>query len=284
MGALIRWVGTGEPVLVIPGWNTRADMVVSWMPEPFLSRFRCGVVEWPGPGSPSEPDLPPDLEGFLSRLGDELPSRALPVVGFCLGGVAAWAFAQGHPERVSLSVLVDTPLHFPAVLAPLLVPGSGPALVCLAQGTAWGRGLVRRAILQRRAAYPRSFLDTLFDFDRRAAIHYVRLFWRYGRSLRGPHEARRPCWQVVGRAPLRVLALPLGARHKVRAGTLRLEGAGHFPAVEAPGPFFGCLEALLESAPGARPAGVGSEIPGRAVAARATLALSPAPSGPAAPR
>jgi pimeloyl-ACP methyl ester carboxylesterase len=283
MGDVIRWVGTGEPVVVIPGWNTSAAMVVSWMPEPFLSRFRCGVVEWPGLGARAESDLPESLEGFLAGLAEGLPAGPLPVVGFCLGGVAAWALAQGHPERVSLSVLVDTPLHFPAVLAPLLVPGVGPALIKVAQGTAWGRGLVSRAILKRRAAYPLSFMDTLFDFDGRAAIHYVRLFRRYGRSIRGPHKARRPCWQVVGRAPLRVLALSLGERHRIEAGTLSLDGAGHFPAVEAPGPFFDCLSALIETAPGARLAGAGFRGGGRAIAG-ATLALSIAPSGPAAPR
>jgi pimeloyl-ACP methyl ester carboxylesterase len=254
------------------------------MPGPFLSRFRCGVVEWPGPGSSSDSDLPQSLEGFLAELRDALPAGRLPVVGFCMGGVAAWALAQGDPERVSFSVLVDTPMHFPAVLAPLLVPGAGPALVKAARGTAWGRELVRRAILQRRAAYPQSFTDTLFDFDGQAAIHYVRMFWKYARSLQGPHEPRRPCWQVVGRTSLRVLALPLGERHRIESRTLCLEGAGHFPAVEAPEPFFGCLEALLDAEPGAWPAGADPLARARAAAARATLALLPAPSGPAARR
>ncbi len=245
MSATILWRGTGEPVLFIPGWNTHAATVLSWMPEPFLARYRCGVVEWPGLGCTAGEPLPQDLEQFLGSLADALPEAPLPVVGFCLGGVAAWAFARTHPDRVALTVMVESPLHFPAVLSPLLLPGLGRALLGLAQGTRVGRHLVRRAILLRRVAYPRSFLQSLFSWDRGVAVHYLRLFRAYSRALRGPLTILSPCWRLSGREPLNVLAPALGRCHRVEAGRIMLEGGGHFPAVEAPAPFFERLAGLL---------------------------------------
>lgn len=286
MGAEIRWEGRGEPVLFFPGWNTTAATVLSWMPEPILDRYRCGVVEWPGLGRAAGAALPEDLEGFLARLGGGLPAGPVPVVGFCMGGVAAWAFARRHPERVRATVLVESPLHFPAVLSPLLVPGLGRAMLRLAQGTRLGRHLVRRAILQRRVAYPQRFLDTLFAFDGAAAIHYLHLFRRYGRSLRGPQAAPRPCWRLVAQAPVRVMAPPLGRRHRIEATLLRLEGAGHFPAVEAPGPFFDCLTGVLDGLDhvGPEAASDGAARWRLGAAWQATPAPSPAPIVPAGPR
>ncbi len=244
MGAEVQWRGSGSPVLIFPGWNTDAATVLSWLPEPFLARFRCGVVEWPGLGDAAAA-LPEDLEGFLAGLPEALPRRPVPVVGFCLGGVAAWAFARRHPARVRCSVLVDSPLHFPAVLSPLLVPGLSRAAMYLAQGTRLGRRLVSRAILQSGVSYPQPFLDSLFAFDRAAAIHYLHLFRRYAGALRGPLTGHPPCWRLVSRAPLAVLAPALGPRHEIEARVLELESGGHFPAVEAPEPFFGCLAELL---------------------------------------
>jgi pimeloyl-ACP methyl ester carboxylesterase len=247
MSAEIRWRGAGEPVLFFPGWNTDAATVLSWMPKPFLARFRCGVVEWPGLGGASGAALPEDLEGFLAHIPEALPHRPVPVVGFCLGGVAAWAFARLHPARVRCSVLVDSPLHFPAVLSPLLVPGLSRAAMYLAQGTRLGRRLVSRAVLQGGVSYPQSFLDGLFAFDRGAAIHYLHLFRRYAAALREPLTCHPPCWRLVGWAPVSVMAPALGRRHEIEARVLRLKSGGHFPAVEAPEHFFGCLAELLAS-------------------------------------
>jgi len=270
MGTEICWGGSGKPVLIFPGWNTEAATVLSWMPESFLSRFRCGVVEWPGLGVASHAPLPTDLEGFLEGVLASLPDRRVPVVGFCLGGVAAWALARLHPAGVRLSVLVDSPLHFPAVLSPLLVPAFGHTVLRLGQNTRLGRHLVRRAILQDGFTYPRPFLDKLFAFDRSAAIHYLHLFRDYAGGLRGPHPSGIPCWRLSGKNPLLVMAPALGRRHRIRANLLTLDGGGHFPAVEAPGPFFDCLTEILESRPAA------AQRPARE--ARATARPSPVPT------
>lgn len=258
-------------MLFFPGWNTDAATVASWLPESFLARFRCGVLEWPGLGSAAGDALPDDLDAFLGRLLDALPSRPVPVVGFCLGGIAAWALARRHPARVRLSVLVESPLHFPAVLLPLLVPGLDRAVMYLGQGTRLGRRVVSRAILQRGVSYPQPFLDGLFAFDRAAAIHYLRLFRRYERTLEGTHTAHRPCWHLVARAPLRVMGPALGRRHRIQAERVDLDTGGHFPAVEAPGPLFGCLAKILDARPGADEQARGG--------ARPTAPPSPAPSG-----
>jgi pimeloyl-ACP methyl ester carboxylesterase len=282
MSPVIRWAGAGEPILFFPGWNTAAETVLSWMPGPFLSRFRCGVVEWPGLGCDAGSELPEDLNLFLDDLQDGLPSRPMPAIGFCMGGVAAWALAQRHPGRVRFTVLVDSPFHFPAVLSPLLVPGLGPAALLLAQGTALGRRIVCRAILQSGFGYPGSFVEELFRFDRTAAIGYVRLLWNYGQALRGPYTARRPCWHLTGRAPVRALSVPLGLRHPVEATRIDVEGAGHFPAVEAPGPFFDCLAKLASGDCEVGLEGESRTESGRIPARQTTLAPSPSPSAPSA--
>jgi|GEM_PF-5537691 len=244
----IHWSGIGEPVLFLPGWNTTAAAVRSWLPASFLAQHHCGVLEWPGLGQASEETLPDSLIDFLDALDQALPQRPVTIVGFCLGGIAAWAFAQRHPGSVRGSVLVESPLYFPLVLAPLLVPGLGWAVLRLAQGTPVGRFLVRRAILGSQTHYPKAFLDSLFGFGAKAALGYLRLFRSYGLSLgssREAHVSARPCWRLSGQRATRVLTPCWGPRQQIQATPVSLEHAGHFPAVEAPTVFFERLQDLL---------------------------------------
>lgn len=253
MGIRILWEGAGPPVLFFPGWNTTAATVRSWLPEALLARFRCGVLEWPGLGEASGEAVPSELEPFLDALEVTLPEGPLAVAGFCLGGVGAWAFARRHPGRVTRTVVAESPHHFPAILAPLLVPGLGRLVLALAQGTDWGRGFVRRGILQSHRAYPESFLAGLFAFSSGPSLAYLRVFRRYGATLRGPFEGLPPCWRLEGETALRVLRPALGPRHAVPSTRVRLAGAGHFPAVEAPEAFFSTLEGILSGKPSPAP-------------------------------
>ena len=243
----VRWSGAGEPALLIPGWNTTAETVQSWIPVSFLECFRVGVLEWPGVGAAAGDPLPADLDDFLAHLEHSLPSRPVALVGFCLGGVAAWALSQRTTRTIRSVVVVDTPTCFPAVLAPLLVPGLGPTIFFLAQGTALGRALVRAAILRRDKSYPRRFLEELFSLDRRTGIAYLRMFHRGAKNLsRVRRDPSLPFYCLNGRASLPALTLPLGRRHTIDAQVLTLDEAGHFPAVEAPDVFFERLGAILD--------------------------------------
>ncbi len=247
----IQWSGTGEPILFFPGWNTTAAAVLSWLPPSFLERYRCGILEWPGLGISTEEQLPEFLGEFLDELAESLPERPIPVVGFCMGGIAAWAFAERHPGSVRCSVLVDSPLHFPLILTPLLVPGLGRAALRIAQGTQVGRFMVRRAILQAQTCYSKAFLDGLFGFDAKAALHYLRLFKRYGKAFGSTdrfHASARSCWRLTGENKIKVLDPCWGPRHLVQATIMPMEGAGHFPAVEAPAVFFDRIHGLLAGA------------------------------------
>ncbi|MDP2876317.1 MAG: alpha/beta hydrolase [Holophaga sp.] len=244
----IQWSGTGQPVLLFPGWNTQAGSVYSWLPASFRENHRCGILEWPGLGKAEDELLPEDLDSFLDNLVEALPLNPIPIVGFCMGGIAAWAFAQRHPRLVSALFLVETPLSFPAILGPLLAPGLGGVVLGLAKDTTWGRFLVRRAILQATIRYSESFLQELFDFKRKAALHYLRLFYAYNKALGHNKQTRPatcPCWQLVGQNPIRALAPYWGPRQQVESTVLTLDGAGHFPAVETPAVFFEHLERLL---------------------------------------
>lgn len=246
----IEWSGQGEPVLFVPGWNTTAATVRSWIPEDFFRQYRCGILEWPGVGESQEDPLPSSLDQFLDQLDEALPDRPVTVVGFCLGGVAAWAFAQRHPGSARGSVMVESPLHFPLILAPLLVPGLGWAVLRLTQATPLFRWMVRRAILQSKAPYPDGFLDSLFAFKAGSAIHYLRIFNAFSRTIGSDARAlpsERACWNLKGVFALKVLVPSLGSRHRVEAILLPLEGAGHFPAVEAPAACFQRIQGALAS-------------------------------------
>lgn len=66
-----QWSGTGteEALLFIPGWNTPAATVQCWLPESFLAKHRCGVLEWPVLGKAVKDPLPVTLDAFLDELG-----------------------------------------------------------------------------------------------------------------------------------------------------------------------------------------------------------------------
>lgn len=244
----IQWSGSGDPILFLPGWNTKAASVSSWLPPSFLEHHRCGILEWPGFGNAAGEPLPESLNGFLDAVEEALPVRPLNVVGFCLGGIGAWALGQRHPDSVRGTILVESALHFPLVFTPLLVPGVGRALLRFVQNTALGRHLLLRASLQRETRYSKPFLEDLFDFEASAALHYLRLFKAYGEALgssKEPHPSTRACWQLEGAHPVKVLAPCWGHRHRVQSTPLSLAGSGHFPAVEAPALFFECIQSLL---------------------------------------
>lgn len=255
MEVRILWAGAGPPLVFFPGWNTTAATVWSWLPEAFKARFRCGVIEWPGLGDAAGEVLPSALEPFLDGVEAALPEGPVSLAGFCLGGVAAWAFARRHPGRVVRTVVAESPQHFPAILAPLLLPGLGPLVLALVQGTGWGRRWVRRGILQGHVVYPEPFLAGLFAFPSGPSLAYLRVFRRYGAALRGPFEGLPPCWRLEGETALRVLRPAWGRRHVVPSTRVRLAGAGHFPAVEAPEAFFSTLDGILSGSPSPAPTG-----------------------------
>ncbi len=250
MGINIQWLGAGGPILFLPGWNTTAATVRAWLPSEFLACNRCGILDWPGLGTAADVPLPSSLEAFLDELEQALPMRPVAVVGFCLGGIAAWAFTQRYPRSVRCSFLVETLLHFPLVLTPLLVPGLGRAILTTAQRTRLGRHLVRQAILKPRTTYQQNFLEGLFGFDVHVALKYLALFERYGNNLNAfdnPHVSDRPCWQFSGERAVKILKPSLGTRHRVQSTSVILQGAGHFPAVETPKAFFDRLHNLVRT-------------------------------------
>ncbi len=248
MALRIHWSGTGEPLLFIPGWNTTAATVRSWLREPALEGYRCGVLEWPGLGEAVDDPLPVTLEEFLDDLHAALPHQPVMVVGFCLGGAAAWCFAQRHSGSARGAIMVDSPTHFPLILAPLLLPGLGWALLRFIKGSSPCRWLVRRAILQPQMAYPQAFLDSLFAFEVKAALHYLRLFNAFRKQLRssgGIARSGRTCWHLRGQEVVKVLGPALGFCPSIGVTELPMEGAGHFPAVESPTVLFGCIQGIL---------------------------------------
>ncbi len=113
-----------------------------------------------------------------------------------------------------------------------------------------GRHLVRQAILQPQTTYHESFLEGLFGFEVQVALRYLALFERYGKGLDAsstPHVSDRPCWQFSGEQKVKVLKPCWGKSHRVQSTSVTLQGAGHFPAVEAPEAFFDQLQCLVRT-------------------------------------
>ncbi len=168
------------------------------------------------------------------------------VVGFCLGGVAAWEVARrtqaGHPPLV----MVESPYHFPLVLAPLLVPVLGSRLLSAFTTTQPGRVCIERALFGRRKAIPGGFWETFGRSEPSIARAYLKILRVYERALpKVPEQPACACHRILGGRSPAILSWPLGGMHAIEAKDSVLRGVGHFPASEAPDAFFKLLEATL---------------------------------------
>ena len=114
----------GRPVLVVPSLINRA-YILDLAPGRSLMRWLAAqglrplLVDWDAPG-PAERAL--DLTGYVAgRLSDALEQArtlaegtAVPVIGYCMGGLLALALAAHRPDAVSRLALLATPWDFHA--------------------------------------------------------------------------------------------------------------------------------------------------------------------------
>ena len=114
----------GMPVLVVPSLINRA-YILDLAQGRSLMRWLSGqglrplLVDWDAPG-PAERAL--DLTGYVAgRLSGALEQAralaegaAVPVIGYCMGGLLALALAAHRPDAVSRLALLATPWDFHA--------------------------------------------------------------------------------------------------------------------------------------------------------------------------
>lgn len=238
--------GERPRLLLLPGWNTPASSIQATLPAWFRAQWSCQVHEWPGLGSRCQEDLPPDMEALVQEVRHALsPGSFVGVIGFCLGGVVAWEHARIGPGKPPPLFLVESPYHFPLVLAPLLVPGIGPWIFQFFTRSALGRSWVERGLFGRSpvpsgfwAAFGRSGAEV-------AAQGYLRILARYERQLGPePRQPGCPCHRIVGARAPRLLSWAR-RRHAIHAREHKLEGVGHFPASEDPESLYRMIARLL---------------------------------------
>lgn len=243
----LQWRGEGPRILFLPGWNTPAQFLEKTIPSWFLERWRCGLLEWPGMGRRASEPPPVHMDGLVSEIASAMEEGPfVGVVGFCLGGVAAWEVAKRTQSRNPPLVMVESPYHFPLVIAPLLVPCLGPWLLSAFTTTRPGRACIERALFGRRKAIPGGFWETFGRSEPSTARVYLKILRDYERALtQVPEQPSCACHRILGDRSPAVLAFPLGGSHAIQAKDSVLSGVGHFPASEAPDAFFKLLEVTL---------------------------------------
>jgi pimeloyl-ACP methyl ester carboxylesterase len=172
----------------------------------------------------------------------------IAVAGFCLGGVAAWEEARQSPTGHPRLILVESPYHFPLVLAPILLPGFGPWIFRVFTQTRLGRTCIERVLFRRGKALPAGFWAAFGQTQPSTAQAYLKILKQYERTLpKKPSQPSCPCHRVVGSNSPAFLAWSWGRTHTIHAEEQELEGTGHFPASETPEAFFRLLDTHLSS-------------------------------------
>jgi len=246
----LQWRGEGPKILFLPGWNTPAQFLEHSIPSWFLERWCCGVLEWPGMGR-RELELPPvNMNDMLAEIASALDEGPfVGVVGFCLGGVAAWESLRMAPVKCPTLVMVESPYHFPLVLAPLLLPGFGTWIFRGFTQTRLGRFCVERALFHRKKKPPTGFWEAFGKTSASTAQAYLRILSQYERSLPiAPNQPPCNCHRILGGRSPRFLGWPWRRIHEIQAEDHVLENVGHFPAAEAPEALFKLLDLHLTNA------------------------------------
>lgn len=122
----IEVVGTGRPVLMIPGLNSAAG---TWREtcEALRPQVQCHLVQLPGFAGAPAAKHDAFLPAMRGQLVDYVRSRRLAkpaIVGHSLGGVLALQVAIDAPEAVGPLVIVDSLPFFAGVMNPAATAAS----------------------------------------------------------------------------------------------------------------------------------------------------------------
>ena len=104
--------GTGEPVVLIHGWNGSTFSFRHVIPELAQAGYRAVAIDLFGYGySTRDPDADYSITGqahLVSAVMARLGIQRAAVIGHSMGGAVAMRLAIGHPERVGRLILVDS--------------------------------------------------------------------------------------------------------------------------------------------------------------------------------
>ena len=105
--------GEGQPLVLLHGGIGSSDMFAGVLPELAAGR-RVVAVDFPGHGRTADVDRPlaPELlAGDVAALIEQLGLAPADVLGYSLGGEAAFRLAVEHPSLVRRLVLVSIPFR-----------------------------------------------------------------------------------------------------------------------------------------------------------------------------
>ena len=126
-GMTVEVVGTGRPVLMIPGLNSGAETWRETCAALQDAKIQCHLVNLPGfagvPAVAADPFLPDMRDRLLAYARARQLDRPA-VVGHSLGGVLALQMAIAAPEAVGPMVIVDSLPFFAAVMNPAATPAT----------------------------------------------------------------------------------------------------------------------------------------------------------------
>jgi pimeloyl-ACP methyl ester carboxylesterase len=116
--------GSGDPVLLIPGWP---QTWYAWrqVMGPLAEHYRVIVADIRGMGRSDKPESGYDLRTLaadLVGLMDQLGHNRFRVVGHDIGTWVGYALAAGHRERVQKLVVIDAATPGLSTPPPVLVP------------------------------------------------------------------------------------------------------------------------------------------------------------------
>ena len=106
--AHVEVVGSGNPLLLLHGWGSSAELMLP-IANRLREQHRCLAVDFPGHGATAEPAQPWGVDEFVAwtiNVLDRLGIEKTDVLGHSHGGRVAISLAALHPERVGKLVLV----------------------------------------------------------------------------------------------------------------------------------------------------------------------------------
>ncbi len=120
---LVDYGGTGRPLLLVPSLINRSYILDLGPEDGFCSWLRRNgarplLLDW---GEPGDAEIRFDLDAYISRrllpaldAAAAITGGAVPVLGYCMGGLIALSGALARPDHVRGLALLATPWNFHA--------------------------------------------------------------------------------------------------------------------------------------------------------------------------
>ena len=261
-----RMEGSGPAVLLLHGIAGSSRTWRDVIPR-LTDRFTVIAPDLMGHGSSGKPRGDYSLGAFASGIRDlleVLDVEAATVVGQSFGGGVAMQLAYQHPERCERLVLVDSGglgREVSWMLRAMTLPGSEYVMPAIFPGFIrdWGDSLFRlaadRGLHLGRATEMWSAYASLAESENRQA--FARIL-RSGIDPGGQSVSAMDRLYLTERLPTLIVwgdkddIIPLAHAHAAHAAIpgsqlVIIEGAGHFPQIEAPEAFVGALITFMDA-------------------------------------